>query len=833
MAAPWRFFLIETDRAQGKDAQVQANLEILRKTLPAASPQRVTLADIYEALGRKDQALAVLRDLEKADPTLDYDQKVHIATLAGEAGQLDEALERWRTLWRQAALPARKIYLAKQVVRLARQGNRLDALAGEFEATLANGKVGQDELGLLIELRIAQNNRDDAVRDVERFAAGKGLDDTAKLKQLVAVYLRLKAYNDVEATLHRLVSADPKNADLYLRQLTLNAVRFPREGEKSEQRAARVNALLDALNKASGFDRPQALQFAAAIYAEAGFSQRATDSYRRAQAMQPGNLDTLGQLTDLMRKQGQQAQAAALLQYRALHAATPGDLVATINSLMTALTGGSADGRPMPGLAALRQADLAWARRLVIERLASEGEDARLYAVLADLGQAQGDFALQMRAYGTSLAMAGDQRPAVLRFLITLASGASAGGDGNAGPALGDVPAKLAYGRRLIALRREYPPEVYTDLARSLLAVGDMPGAESAFAMMGDISGLVNVDQLKGETYAGQGFAPQALLNYDRALLHDQGNDDLVVKTSILREQLGQDQTASLWYWRSLLALLRAQPDRRPDVQTDTAIDVQQYVPTLTEGLLLTWPADHAEAAARMETLRQMVDQSLTGVPAKAGQRLSDFPRLDLTVDLARRVAARTGDRAFMAGVGRALDTRFADDAAARAEADLLRDAMGWGDERAGAAWVADGLRRQAGDEANTELLQSLAFAGQDDAPLRAAMERAMAAYAAYDKAVADGQIRASGGEELLALMVKAADRLTPERFRSLILQPLDAAPFREDLFFDIYRSAGSTYARLVTLAGHPLLGEDRLIDLLVTRGGCPALHPRHLCQPA
>lgn len=822
MAVPYRFFLIETGRAQGKDAEVQANLEMLRKTLPAASPQRVTLADIDEAMGRKDQALSVLRDLEKADPALDYDQKVHIATLAGDAGQLDEALDRWRTLWRQAALPARKIYLAKQVVRVARQGNRLDALAGEFEQTLASGKAGQDVLGLLIELRIAQNNREDAVRDVERFAAGKGLDDAAKLKQLVAVYLRLKAYDDVEATLHRLVTADPKNADIYLRQLTLNAVRFPREGETGDKRAARVSALLDALNKASGFDRPQALQFAAAIYAEAGFTARATDAYRRAQAMQPGNLDTLGQMTDLMRKQGQQMQAAALLQYRALHAATPGDLVATINALMAAMSGGSADGKPIPGLAQMRQANLAWARRLVIERMAGSGEDARLYAVLADLGQAQGDFALQMRAYGTSLAIAGDQRPAVLRFLITLASGASSGE--GAGPALGDVSAKLAYGRRLIALRREYPPEVYTDLARSLLAVGDMPGAESAFAMMGDISGLVNVDQLKGETYAGQGFAPQALINYDRALLHDQGNVDLVVKTSVLREQLGQDRVASLWYWRSLLGLLRQQPDRRPDVDTDTAVDVRQYVPTLTEGLLLTWPEDHVEASARMEQLRQMVDQSLAGIPVKDGLRLTDFPRLALVVDLARRIAARTGDRVFMAGVDQALDTRFAGDIQARDEASLLRHAMGWAQPAGG---IAEGLRQQAEDEGNVELIQSLAFAGEDDAPLRAAMERAMVAYGAYDAALRGGDLRPSGGEELLALILKASDHLTPDRFRRLILQPLDAAPFRDDLFFDIYRSAGAAYARLVTLAGHPLLGDDRLLDLLVARGGLPPLFTR------
>ena len=103
--------------------------------------------------------------------------------------------------------------------------------------------------------------------------------------------------------------------------------------------------------------------------------------------------------------------------------------------------------------------------------------------------------------------MAGDQKPAVLRQLISLTSASETGA--------GDPVRKAIYGRRLVAMRKPYPPEVYADIAQTLLKAGDVAGAERAFALMGDIGGLVNVDALRGQAYAEAGMTREALARYE------------------------------------------------------------------------------------------------------------------------------------------------------------------------------------------------------------------------------------------------------------------------------------------------------------------------------
>lgn len=822
MAVPYRFFLVETARATGNDAAALEQLATLHKTLPPAAPEQIAVSDAYEALGQKAQALEVLRAVEAASPGLDYDQRIRIAALAGESGHAVEALDRWRRLWASATLPARKAYLAKQIVRTAQQLGETDKLIAALESGLASHRIGEDELALLIELRIAKNDRTAAIADVERQARAGGESETARLKRQIGIYARLADHARVETALRQLISADPKNADLYLRQLTLNAIRFAPDGEAPEAQRARIEALLAEQRKASALDPLQASRFAAAVYASAGFADAAAGAYRRTAAMAPGDVDAVVQLSDLLRKQGRQAEAATLLQYAADHARDAGAFAAAIDGLIAALSADPSAPPPPPGLARLAAGRLRWAERRVFERIALDGEDARLYGLLADLAQAETDFTLQLRAYTNALPAAGDQRPAVLRMLVTLSSGGATPGSGGGGPAVGDVAAKLRFGRRLLALKRDYPPDVYTDLARALLAVNDLPGAERAFAMMRGLDGLVDVDRVKGEAYANQGMIDPALLNYERALLRDRDDPDLAVRTSILREQRGDDATAFDWYWRTLAALALRQPLRGTGSE-DAKLDAGQFAGTLVEGLVLTWPDDAAATARLRSAYVALFDTAAAAIVPGPGQTLQGYARLALLTRIGRRIADHLADRALADHIDQRLAPLLAEDRPAARAADLFRDVEGWADAPpVGADWVSHGLARLAEDNDNDELAQSVALASGDGAAIRAQLAAAMAGEAANVALLAEGRARPGMASPLYTLLLKALDVLPTAQFRTLILAPIEQSPYRDRVLLDVYRSGGDWYGRIEKAAGHPLFDDDHLMTLLIDQGNGP-----------
>ncbi|WP_459661968.1 tetratricopeptide repeat protein [Novosphingobium sp. 11B] len=831
MAVPARFFRIEVDRAQGRDGDALGGLSALDRMLPPTDPQRVTVADTYDAMGHRREALAVLRQLEARDPALDYDQRVHIATLAMANGDNADAMMRWRQLWQQATLPARKSYLAKQLIRSARAAGQLDGLTKELETALAAGKAGSGEIGLLTELRIAGNQRDAAIADIERFARITGMSETTRLNELVTVYTRLKAWPEANDALRRLITADRTNADIYLRQLTVNAARFGPDGESAAVRDARIEDLLGQMQKVAGFDNGEALRFAAAVHAAAGDDARAAADWRRALVADPGNVDSLVQLADVLKKQQRYAEAAAMLQYVAESTPDDGAFGAAVSALLTVIAPGEG-GPPPPELVTMQAGVQGWAVRAVLARMAMKGPDTRLRALLADIAQASADFPLQLRAYAESLPDAGDQRPAILRTLVTLTSGA-AGQPDQGGPAIGNVAYKLAYGRRLIALKREFPPDVYTDLARTLLAVNDVSGAERAFSMMTGAAGLVDVDRIKGDTYARQGMVEQALLNYDRALLRNRDDVDLVVRTAILREQRGDDPQAFSDYWRALQALIRRMPEGNAAADQDVGLDVRQYYPTLVEGLLLTWPEGGLQdgSPATRDAVKALFAASAAGLPSGPAERIADHGRLGLVADLARRVSARLGDADLAAEVARVLASHFpADEAVANADQGLAGE-MGWdaAPSAPSADWVDAGLAAQASISGNTELAQALALGSDDDAAIRLQVATAMA-----DETARKARERQSGGfdgspAQLFGLVAKAMDSLSPERMRALVLAPIEQAPYRDEFLFDFFRTGGGRYAKLEKIAGHPLLDNARMLDLMVTRGSLPPPSSRAL----
>lgn len=816
LAVPVKQFLAETALDQGRDAEAEALLGDLQRLAPDNAPLMIDLADGYERLGRKDRALEILAGLEKQGRTLDYDQKAHMADLAFDAGRADEALTRWRRLWDETLLPARKAYLQRQIIKAGKQLGRLEAIAGELEARVADGSAKQGDLNLLIEIRITQEDGVRAQAALEAYAAGRKLGEVEKLEQLSAVQARLRQYAALNQSLGRLVEIDPQNADAHLRRLVVNTLRYPIEGQTEADRTRTIEALLTRM-RTTGLSPAETAQFAASTYASNGQPDKALDQYRRALALAPDDLDSLLQLTALLAQRGEARQAVALLQYEVEVTGDPAALGAAIGGLLDVLSSDPNEPGMQGAPADLVQASMAWAKRAVLERILRDGDDVRMASLLADVAQERGEYDLQLRALEASLPVAGDQRPAVLRQLISLSGGGSEGARGG-----GDVHKKAVLGRRLIALKREYPPEVYADLARTLLAQGDLPGAERAFALVGDVGGLVNTDAIKGEAYAKSGHADLALSSYKLALLQDQDNLGLIVSAGVLMEQAGETDAAGALYWRGLRLLVQRQTLLNGGAGENSSLDVAQYYPTLMEGVLLTWPANRDERAARLAMWRGLFGETVAA--ARSDAPLADQARLGLALKVNRRLAEVLDDPT-LAALEAPLADKLAADPAYGSGLAVYRGVTGLGPAIAadtGGDWPMRGLREQAAATGNFELKLALAFQTGEKAELGALMDAAIQAEDKWRKASAGLGNPGPQPPMLVTLLFKAAAVGTPALIREQVLAPLDASPVRDVALFDVFRIDPESFQSLEQAAGKPLLTDAALIQGMVERGNDP-----------
>lgn len=796
-------FLFETYLDRGDIAKALAELTLVEQGDPRGA-LLAEVADGYERLGRPDAALTLLHRLEAQGRSLGYDDRVRIAQLAATTGHDEEALTRWRALWSATSLPARRSYIERQIVALARKMDRLEPLAQEISARLDGGTIRPGEIDLLVVLRLAQGKADAAADAVRRFAARTGASEVVVLNQLAQLYARVRDYDRVDATLRRLVTVDPGNRDTHIRQLILSMLRHEDGAVPPAQRQADLDRLIAQLSE-NGEAGGHA--FKATVYAEASLDAQAIAQLRQGQAANPDDGDALLRLATELKRQHRPAEAIGLLQYAVEHGGTPVFLSA-IDGLVDMV----ADASGGDGV-------LLWAERMVLERIAAEGTNGRLLGLLADIAAADADYDLQLRSIEASVPAAGEQRAFVLRELAALSGGGN--GEDGATALIGEPRRKLIYARRLLALGRSFPPDLYADLARTLLTQGDEAGAERAFAMMSGMGGLVNVDEAKGDAYAAADRPAQALTNYGRALLQDQTNLDLLVKTSILRERAGEDALAWRWYARGLRVLLGRQPLTPLPAGDERELDARRFYRTIVEGLLLTWPNDASATTAILADLQQRFAIEMARLdPAHAGG-LADHPRLALLVDLGHRIVdAGKGDDAIV-GWDAVLDRSFADDAAYQRSAALRRHLTGRGGAAvvpATSGWPLPALRLQSVDVDNPELGLVLALATGDLAGARALLASALA----NEEAARDSDARQSTPtireSVYIVLLADAMDQMPPARFREMALAPLLASKVRDGVLFDIFRAAPDRFSRLESIAGTTLLAPDALVHLTITQ---------------
>lgn len=829
LAQATRGLLFERYLDQGQEASALVILESWRDALSAASPEMADIAEGYERLGRRAQALTTLQAWQAAGGRLDDDQLAHVAELLSATGQEPQALAQWRTLWTRARLPARKDFLERKIVGTAQRLGQVAAMADELQARLDGGQASADEISLLMSLRIASFDGPGVQAAVRAYARQGKLSEQARLEQLARVYARMRDAPALVQTLRSLARLDPAGAPDYLRQALQTLLQQP-DSRPTAQAAGQggrlkgdVGEIVAELQAASGLGSAENSRYLAGIYAASGLSDQALALYRRALAQAPRDGDNLLQLADALKSDGKVLEATALLQQSALRAGTAGDFATAISGLLD-LFGNDPDGR-VDGEASLglKSSRLSWALRQVLTRIAETGDDMRFNSLVADIALSQENAALQLRAYEAGLPAAQDQRAAVLRQLIALTSEQKGGAPGVASRA-SDLPRKIAFGRRLIALRQDFAASVYVDLARAMLAQGDLPGAELAFSMVDDNAGLTNVAALRAAAYAEVGRNDEALASYRLALLRDPDDAATIVAASILRESQGQTGLAWVDYWRGLVGLLSRQPLLSDGLSEAAALDATQYLPTLLEGVLLNWPADEATSTRALAAWRQLFEQTMAQVDR--ARPLSEQTRMQSLLRVNRRLAAEVTPAAGLPALEDTLAQRLADDRAFALDRAAQAHRVGTAAPSEGTAsadWPLLALRLQAADQDQASLSLLLALMQGDEGAVQQIAQRALAAETAGRKALQANVVQPPGAlGAWIGAVRSAVGRLPADRLDALLIRPLDASPYRDEVLFDLYRGDLASFEALEQALGRRLLDSPTLMTLLTTRSGTP-----------
>ena len=670
-------FLFETSFARGRDERALAVLARLEALLPPGAGDLRVVADAYERLHRPERALAIYQGIRETEGELGYDERMRLAWLHSMVGDKRRALEAWQGIWVSVDSPARRSFAESQLLLLAAELNALADIVVDLEEKLARREANRNDINLLVRIYTEVDDLLSATEVIDEYAKYSGSDEIQRLRQLAGVYRTLSDYAAYDQVLRQLEQIDSEHRVEHIQNLILNMLAHDL-AEQSNERFAEIQRWLAELRAVDA----QAVtgEFEASILSMGGFGEQAIESYRRALVEQPQNSDNLLLMADLMQAAGRRDEAVSLLQYVAEHAGDDNEFVVAVDGIIN-MIGQRAFGQELaPELRSI----FRWTQRIVLERIAGRDDKFYLYTLLSEIAQETDDREGEFLAIENSLSQASIRRPAILRELVTMATPDQGFFSFGQSSGAGDLDRHLTYGRRLVGLGQQLPPEVYISLGETLLAQDDLPGAEQAFDMISDITGLIDIDQTKAEKFYDAGYSEQALTYYNRALSVRRDDLNLLLRTALLREATGRDEVANRLYAQALENLLRSQPFRikneapkqpqspfsflRPEVDTSVSRDYRAYYEGLVQGLLITWPPDAATAEQRLAALRRMFDEELQSAAdsfAAEGQLpLERYSRLDHIAQFLRRVAQGTGAPALAEYADAELRRHFPEDEA-------------------------------------------------------------------------------------------------------------------------------------------------------------------------
>ncbi len=816
-------FLFETWLDRGEDEPALDALQRLDAHLPADAAERVELADAYERLSRPAEALRVFEAIRDTRGELGYDDQMRLAWLYTLVDRKREALDLWRDIWLGVESPARRSFAESQLLLLAAELGALGDMAVELEGMLMLGTANRNHMNLLVRIYTESGDQLSATEIIDEYAEAMGEDDVGHQQLLAQVYMLLQDYPAHDKALRRLYEIDPVNRIDHIKSIIINLLTFDLATESNE-RFEEIQRWIGELRTAD--EESVTGEFEASIFSMAGFADEAVEAYRRALVEQPQNSDNLLLLADEMDNNGQTDEAVAILQFFAENAVEDNDFVVAVDGLLNLIGTTTFFQQPDPDV----QDTLDWTRRVILERIAGRANRFYLYELLADIAREKGDTEASFVALENSLAEAGLRRPAVLRELLTMATPNAGFGGFSTGS--GDIDRQLKYGRRLVGLRQQLPPEVYIDVGKSLLAREDVSGAERAFEMIDDITGMIDIDRTKAEIFEEAGYDEQSRVFYNRALNVNRDSLELLHKTGFLYEAIGREDVAFRRYMQAIGDVLRRQSTvlaagARPvdpnswqaimNQRTDTTVsrEYREHYASLEQGLLLSWPEDAEASQAAQAELKVLFETELRNVLDRSDEELlplARYARLDRTARLIRKAGFFLDDVDFAQYADRKLLDHFGDDTdfaehlvrAYAAAGRPLPDGVNLDDDESALAALSP-LRKQLALAAQREdfetQLQLLRLDGATDEMETLLGER-----------ILDGRFRDGlgyalgllGKQEFRRLALATSSKLLeePDSFRALVGANVDMLLKAEDV------------------AGQPLVPPEKVIELLLDPGG-------------
>ena len=666
-------FLFETWLDRGRDEPALAALERLEAFLPPDALELRDLADAYERLSRPEEALRVFESIRDTRGELGYDDRMRLAWLYTIVDRKSEALDLWRDIWVEVESPARRSFAESQLLLLAAELGALGDMAVELEGMLLSGGANRNHMTLLVRIYTEAGDKLSATEIIDEYAVELGEDEVGQQELLAHVFMLLEDYPAHDRALRRLYEIDPVNRSDHIKSIIINLLTYD-IATGTNERYEEITRWIGELRK---FDEESVTgEFEASIYSTAGFADQAVEAYRRALVEQPENSDNLLLLADVMDGNNRTEEAVAILQFFAENAVEDNDFVVAVDGILNLVGTTTFFQQPDPETLDT----LAWTRRVILERIAGRANRFYLYELLADIAREQGDTEASFVALENSLAESGLRRPAVLRELLTMATPNT--GFGGFSTGAGDIDRQLQYGRRLVGLRQQLPPEVYIDVGKSLLAKEDVAGAERAFEMIDDITGMIEIDRTKAEIFEEAGYDEQSRVFYNRALNVNRDSLELLHKTGFLYEAIGREDVAFRRYLQAIGDVLRRQSTvlaagARPvdpnswqafmNQRTDTTVsrEYREHYASLRQGLLLSWPEDADESESAAAELKALFDTELRNVLERSGKELlplARYARLDRTARLIRQVGFFLGDDELARYADSRLLDRFGDD---------------------------------------------------------------------------------------------------------------------------------------------------------------------------
>ncbi len=672
-AARVRSALFEADLLRQR-AQPDRAIALLKKLVASVGDDYALLppvADAFERYGDKAEALRLHRRLYEA--TRAEDTLLRVAWLLEENQRFDEAYALWADLWRTTETAARQRQAQDHLLDLASKTGRMADLAIETEQRLADGHGGERDLSLLIEIYTRANDPVSAAEILQDLGRRSG-SQVDTLKRLAKVYLSCEQFGRCNAVLRRLATLDPANAGDYLQQIAIMAV----ERKQPQQARAALAELETVAPKDEWVD-----EFSAGVLDMSGFHREAADRYGRALARHPDHIEVLLLWGNAMKAAGQSDMAVARFQNLVEEADEDDLFTVAIDGLL------NLNARPPSLRSALRR---------VYSRIAVRPNRVFLYQLAGDLLESLGRAREVGGIMEQALVVGGERRGPMLRELMD-----SAKADGQVGRA-------IQFGRSLLALGEEVPPQVFLDLGESMIREGDLAGAERVFeraAAAGDYSAI---RQRVATCLENANLPARAERIVRELLISEPDNVPLLIHSGRLCEQLGDYARAFDQYEHAADLMLRRLPGsiaaeetaagqttgddtsrtpRRP-FRAANLDETEQFFESAGNGLRSA-ARTQALRDRLLKTLPERVEEELNALTAARaiGPAIDRNPRLDHLAKFARAVTFSLHNPDAADGFDRKLLERYPNDR--RLRAAIIKARTDWGLYGRAAAFLAEG----------------------------------------------------------------------------------------------------------------------------------------------